>query len=68
MRHITNIETKDKFKEAFDSLKRILDDEISLPREYYVDKRSMAVAITNLETASMWAVRSLFTEQARKEN
>lgn len=50
----TKIEIKSEFEKQFEELKKTLNDNAEL------DPRSRAVAITNLETAKMWAVKSIF--------
>lgn len=46
--------TKAEFEQKFEELKKTLNENTEL------DPRSRAVAITNLETAKMWAVKSIF--------
>jgi len=48
------LERKAEFERKFEELKKDLNDDTDL------DPRSRAVAITNLETAKMWAVKSIF--------
>lgn len=47
-------ETKKEFDEKFQSLENLIKDNQDL------DPRAKAVAITNLQTAKMWAVKSIF--------
>nr|WP_153841703.1 hypothetical protein [Ornithobacterium rhinotracheale] len=54
-------EIKKELKQKFEELKKYIQN-------LEGDGRSKAVAITNLETASMWAVRSLFGEEEIKKH
>nr|WP_153841725.1 hypothetical protein [Ornithobacterium rhinotracheale] len=54
-------EQKKELKQKFEELKSYIQN-------LEGDGRSKAVAITNLETASMWAVRSLFSEGEIKKH
>lgn len=51
------IDLKREFYMLIDKLNNVRSDE-----DYSIDQRAIAIAITNLETAQMWAVRSLFSE------
>ena len=48
------METKELFEKKFQELEAIINITTEL------DPRSKAVAITNLQTAKMWAVKSIF--------
>lgn len=50
--------TKQELKEELDTKFKELEDFIKSKEE--LDARSKAVAITNLQTAKMWAVKSIF--------
>lgn len=47
-------ETKEDFDKRFLELEKLIKDNQEL------DPRSKAVAVTNLQTAKMWAVKSIF--------
>jgi hypothetical protein len=55
-------------KEKFAELKATLDAHNNRDGGEVKDKRAMAVAITHLETGSMWAVRSFFSDEERAKN
>jgi hypothetical protein len=50
----SKIELKTEFEKQFEELKNKLNENSEL------DPRARAVSITNLETAKMWAVKSIF--------
>lgn len=52
------IDLKCHFFELIDQLNELKENQ-----DLSVDKRAISVAITQLETAQMWAVRSLHTNQ-----
>lgn len=52
---------KQKLKEEFDKKFQELEDLILSNDE--LDPRSKAIAITNLQTSKMWAVKSIFEKK-----
>ena len=57
-------EIKKIFQTASDSLKMLRENDSGL----LIDMRAVAIAITNLDTAKMWAVASLYSEDERNEH
>ena len=45
-------------KSKFSELEEMLGD-LENVNDFDIDKRSVSIAVTNLQTASMWAVRSI---------
>lgn len=58
--------TKAKLKRLFFELK----DELNMLRDTdeCLDKRAISIATTELETAQLWAVRSLFSESEIRDH
>lgn len=66
---LTRDELKSVIKGAINGLIEALKEERDMGRlDFKINPRDIAVAITHLETALMWAIKSLYSEDEQRKN